>query len=188
MIDEYEMSQYEKVMIFIDGSNLFRGFKDNRPDIKYSINKLIELLRNDRRLIRPYYFSAEQVPPQARARRFFDGLRYDGIDVTIRPLKNRTKSIKCPQNFIDECIYNYQVEKGVDVSLVTRMLSFGFRNVYDTAIIVSGDADFIEAIEELRNYGKRVEICSFNKSISPGLRKIADEYISLDDIAEKIRK
>lgn len=188
MIDEYEMSQSERVMIFIDGSNLFRGFKDNRPDIKYSINKLIELLRDNRRLIRPYYFSAEQVPPREGQIRFFDGLRYDGIDVTTRPLKNRTKNMKCPHNFIDECNYKYQIEKGVDVSLVTRMLSFGFRNVYDTAIIVSGDADFIEAIEELRNYGKRVEICSFNNSIAPGLRKITDVYISLDDIAEKIRK
>ena len=182
------MNQKEKIMIFIDGSNLFRTFKRHRPDIKYSVSKLLEMLVDGRYLIRPYYFTAEQVPPNPSQVRFFDGLRYDGIDVTTRPLKNRSKKIKCPHEYVKECEYEYQVEKGVDVALVTKMLSFGFKNVYETVILVSGDDDFTEAVQQIKDLGKRVEICAFKGSLAPSLRKTADKFIALDDIAEKIQK
>lgn len=175
-------------MVFIDGSNLFRSFKDHRPDIRYSISKLIEFLVDGRYLIRPYYFTAEQIPPRPAQISFFNGLRYDGIDVTSRPLKNRTKKMRCPHGYVEECEYHYQVEKGVDVALITKMISFGFKDVYDTAILVSGDSDFIEAVQQIKDLGKRVEISAFNKSIAPGLRKIADKFISINEIIEKIKK
>lgn len=178
----------DRVMIFIDGSNLFRTFKAFRPDVKYSIKKLVDKLMKDRKLIRTYYFGSERLPPTQGQRRFYDAIRYNGIDVTTRPIKIRTHSTQCPKckHTWDE---NAEVEKGVDVALVTKMLSFAFKNVYDVAILVSGDADYIGAIEEIRNIGKRVEIVAFKGALAPGLRKIADVdgYVALDDIADQIK-
>ena len=179
----------DRIMIFIDGSNLFRTFKRFRPDVKYSIKKLVNVLSKDRKLIRPYYFGAIRLPPDGGQIRFYDGIRYEGIDVTTRPLKTRPVQCECPK-----CKHKWndtpEVEKGVDVALVTKMLSFGFKNTYDVAILVSGDADYIDAVEQIRNLGKRVEIVAFKGAIAPGLRKIADMdgFTALDDIADQIKK
>ena len=177
----------DRLMIFIDGSNLFRSFRRNRPDIKYNIKKLVQLLTENRKLIRVYYFGSIRQPPKERQIRFYDGLRYDGIHVTTRPLKIRTKIINCPYEKGRECRQIFEVEKGVDVALVTKMLSFAFKNVYDIAVLVSGDADYIEAVRQIQDLGKRVEIVAFKDAIAPGLRKIADRFIALDDIADEIK-
>ena len=179
----------DRAMIFIDGSNLFRTFKRFRPDIHYSVKKLVNYLAKDRKLVRPYYFGAIRFPPPEGQIKFYDGIRYEGIDVTIRPLKTRSLLCECPK-----CKHQWdeiaEVEKGVDVALVTKMLAFGFKGTYDVAILVSGDADYIDAVEQIRDLGKRVEIAAFKGAIAPGLRKIADidGFIALDDIANKIKK
>ncbi len=156
------------------------------PNVKYSIEKLIRYLVGNRRLIRAYYFGSERVPPRKEQRRFYDALRYSGIDVTVRPLKIRSKVIRCPYED-RECHQIFEIEKGVDVALVTKMLTFAFRDIYDTAILVSGDADYIEAVQTIRDLGKRVEIVSFRGSISPGLRKLADRFIALEEIVDEIK-
>jgi len=179
----------DRVMIFIDGSNLFRTFKRFRPDIHYNIRKLVGLLTKDRKLVRPYYFGSIRLPPEPGKIKFLDGIKYEGIDVTTRPLKIRPIQCECP-----ECNHQWnettEVEKGVDVALVTRMLAFGFKNTYDVAILVSGDADYIDAVEQIRDLGKRVEIVAFRGALAPSLRKVADVdgFIALDDIADKIKK
>jgi len=179
----------DRVMIFIDGSNLFRTFKRFRPTVHYSIKKLVTLLTKDRKLVRPYYFGAIRLPPASGQIKFHDEIRYEGIDVTIRPLKTRSLSCECPK-----CKHQWtrvtEVEKGVDVALVTRMLSFAFKNTYDVAILVSGDADYIDAVEQIRDLGKRVEIVAFKGALAPGLRKIADidGFTDLDDVVGKIKK
>lgn len=178
----------DRVMIFIDGSNLFHTARRFRPDVKYGIKKLVGQLTKGRKLIRPYYFGAIRLPPDEGQIKFYDGIRYEGIDVTTRPLKIRPLECECPK-----CKHKWneksEVEKGVDVALVTKMLSFGFKDTYDVAILVSGDADYIDAVEQIRNLGKRVEIVAFQGAIAPGLRKIADidGFTALDDIIDKIK-
>lgn len=179
----------DRVMIFIDGSNTFRAFRRFRPDVKYDIRKLIDKLLRGRKLVRPYYFGSERIPPNEGQRKFYDAIRNQGIDVTIRPLKLRSRSTKCPR-----CKHTWsesaEVEKGVDVALVTKMLSFGFKDVYDVAILVSGDEDYVDAIEQIRDLGKRVEIVAFKGALAPSLRRLADVdgLIYLDDIADDIKR
>jgi hypothetical protein len=114
------MTSFQRIMVFIDGLNLFRGFKSYAPNTQYSILKIINTLTDSRNLIRPYYFVSEPVPPNPKQMKFFNGLRYDGVDVTAKTLKNRSSSKKCPFGYASSCVLNYQVEKGVDVSLVSN--------------------------------------------------------------------
>ena len=177
----------QRVMVFIDGSNLFRGFKNYAPGVNYSVLKIIDKVKDNRYLVRPYYFSGEPVPIKQGQKAFFDRLRYEGVDVSTRPLKQRTKVQKCPYDHEENCEITYQIEKGVDVALITKMLSFAFKGAYDVAILISGDEDFVEAVDEIRNLGKRVEICSFKESISPALRKLADKFVTLNDIIDDVK-
>ena len=51
------------------------------------------------------------------------------------------------------------MEKGIDVMLAVDMLTLAFKDRYDTAILVSSDADFKHAIEVIKfETGKTVEL------------------------------
>ena len=47
-------------------------------------------------------------------------------------------------------------EKGVDAALVTDLLSLAWQRAYDVAVLVSGDADYIPAVEYVQSQGLKV--------------------------------
>ena len=54
-------------------------------------------------------------------------------------------------NLFDEA---FRQEKAVDVKLATDMIVL--RDIYDVAIILSGDQDYVPAVEVIKDSGKRV--------------------------------
>lgn len=59
------------------------------------------------------------------------------------------------------------------------MLRLAYNNVYDTAILVSGDGDFVSAIEGIQELGKHAEHAYFKSGQSQHLRQTCDKYIEL---------
>ncbi len=64
--------------------------------------------------------------------------------------------------------------------IVTDLLYFAWSGFYDTAILVSGDADFAYAVQAVKNMGKHVEVAYFENGISKDLLDIADHRYLLD--------
>lgn len=168
----------EKVAVFIDGPNLFWGMSDYSRSLKINYMKFVDKLVGDRSLLRAYFYCSHPVPIPEEQKKFFDNLQFNGIQVVGMPLKKVTEQ---------RTKKTYYVEKGEDVALVTDMLTLAFEHAYDTAIIVSGDADFIGAIEKIKYKGKRVEVVSFKNSLSGELRRVADKLVLLDDIIGEIK-
>ncbi len=164
-------SSTDRVMVFIDGSNLFWTSRTFKPGYRVDYEKLVKELAGNRNLIRPYFYSAHGVPPNDVQIKFHHRLKYLGFSVVTRPLRQRGGK---------------WVEKGVDVALVTDLLGMAFRNIYDIAIIVSGDKDMEGAIEEVKKLGKRVEVAAFEHAVAGETRMLADKFIPLDKIADKI--
>ena len=160
-----------KVAIFIDGSNLFYACKIFSKEYEVNMLKLKDFLAGDRELLRAYFYGSfnPQKPEQIKFHHF---LQENGFTVRITPLRRRGDKL---------------VEKGADVRLVTDMLALGLRGAFDTAVLVSGDSDFIDAIEEIKRAGIRVEIAMFEKAIGSELRRRADKFISLDRVADEIK-
>ncbi|MDB2620241.1 NYN domain-containing protein [bacterium] len=65
-------------------------------------------------------------------------------------------------------------EKAVDVNLATDLISL--RDIYDLAIIVSGDQDYVPAVKAVKDAGKRVVNVSFRtrsgKALPGGARRL----------------
>ena len=80
-----------------------------------------------------------------------------------------------------------RVEKGIDIALATDLVSLAWENAFDTAVIVSGDSDFLEAIRRVKQKGRKVEIVAFNASFSADKKTAGDRTVILDDILDKIR-
>lgn len=166
------MSSKERVMVFLDGSNTFHALR--RLDLKIDYYKLLTQLVGNRELARAYYYASTKVPQSETQLKFHRALGHEGFTTVTRPVK-----------VIRD---NLWVEKGVDLALVTDLLVNAFRNLFDTAILVSGDRDFAMALSEVKRLGKKVEVAAFRKTIGRELKEIADRYIALDNLYEKIRQ
>ncbi|MBI2135788.1 NYN domain-containing protein [Candidatus Woesearchaeota archaeon] len=60
-------------------------------------------------------------------------------------------------------------QKGVDVQLAVDLVSFAHQNVYDIAVIFSGDIDLLESLKTVKNLGKQVIIFSHYRNIAEKL-------------------
>jgi uncharacterized LabA/DUF88 family protein len=172
-----------RVMIFIDGSNLFGACKT--ITFLVDLEKLKDELSKGRRLIRAYYYCSISPTPLKKEIDFINALKYEGFKVVAKTLKKRQYSDGT----------EYYVEKGVDIALVTDMLRMAYKDIYDVAVLVAGDSDYTDAVEEVKSIGKRAEVAFFETSpdstsplISSDLRMSADHFVSLDKIKEKIRR
>jgi uncharacterized LabA/DUF88 family protein len=170
----------ERVAIFIDGSNFYHSVKEmfSLHDNQVNFSKLIELLRKTRLLIGTQYYNApldrgynEEV--YWKQQKFFAELRKIPDFHVI--LCNMRK-IKRPDGKMEFAV------KGDDIYLATDMISFAYENKYDTAILVSGNGDFVPAIKKAQKLGKKVENAYFSANRSNFLRSVCDTSILLDEV------
>jgi hypothetical protein len=72
-------------------------------------------------------------------------------------------------------------QKGVDVQLAVDMLVGAFDNLFDVAVLVSGDEDFVPLVVEVQRRGISVVVAAVTQSASAELRRVADRYIDLSE-------
>jgi len=134
--------------------------------------------------VRTYYYNAprkqEDGTEQYKAQqRFLDSLHQTPyLEVKLGRLEKRDKSFEC-QHCNRHCEITTYVEKGVDIALATDMLKFATDNIYDTAILVTGDGDFAMAVYAVKDLGKNVENAYVGAS-SKHLQRACDKTVILD--------
>ena len=105
---------------------------------------------------------------------FFDVIEGSHI---ARPAKGFNKNTMDPNNsetfYIDE--------KGTDVNLAVHAISKGLHNAYDTAIIVSGDTDYIPVMDTLNSIGKMVVVVGIKGQNLSKFKQHSDMQLTLDD-------
>lgn len=174
----------QSAMMFIDGQNLFHGARNYGID--YDYNKVRRECSKGYDLIAAYWFDA-WIGGNDGKRRFLDSVEGDGFRVEEFTLRERDSQRECP-NCGHEYDHTHHVTKGVDVSLATEMLNLAFTDAYNVAILVSGDEDYLRSIRYIQNQGKSVVVASFEDRIREKVKKVANDYICLDDIASEIEK
>jgi uncharacterized LabA/DUF88 family protein len=157
-----------RVAVFIDGNNLFHAARFHNIDIDY--NKLLRVLLGDGRLLRAFFYTGVDVGAE-RQQGFLLWMRRNGFRVVQKELKT---------------FYDGTRKANLDVEIAVDMLSLAGR--YDTAVLVSGDEDFVYAINAVAYKGCRVEVAGFRSNTAPRLIDVADFFIDLGDIADHIRK
>ena len=60
------------------------------------------------------------------------------------------------------------------------MLVHGANDNYDVAVLVSGDTDFSDALQAVKDFGHHVEVVLFNPIGSQELRNVADRIVRVD--------
>lgn len=165
------MDPDERIVIFIDGSNFYHGLKATYGTARLDFHKLSLALTQDRKLIRTYYYNAPVIKQDdeeryRRQQRFFEML-YKTPYLTVR----LGRLEKRPDGKI--------IEKGIDVKIASDMLRLAYSDSYDTAILVSADGDYADAVEGVKEQGKHVENAYFNRGSSYHLRKACDRFVEI---------
>jgi uncharacterized LabA/DUF88 family protein len=172
----------ERVMIFIDGNNLYHSLKHVVGRTNLDFQEFSKRLVKDRHLMRMYYYNAplnrdDDEDKFRMQQSFFDSL--DSVPYLTKKfgrLEKRVVKQTLPDGtFVSTPTY---VEKGVDTYIVIDMLSHAYKDNFDTAILVSGDEDFSGLVENIKDMGKHVEVANLGGSYH--LRQTADKYILID--------
>lgn len=71
-------------------------------------------------------------------------------------------------------------QKGVDVLLAVDMLSASFRQLFDVAVLIAGDADFVPLVREVRRLGVTVVVAGVRNTTARELQIAADRFVPLD--------
>jgi uncharacterized LabA/DUF88 family protein len=177
----------ERLMIFIDGGNLFKCAKSE--DIKIDFRKLVSFLSKKYNLIRVYYYTGVPIEKTwdkdkiskelfeknlNKQKSFLDSLAFDlNFHVVTKPLVVEEGKTK---------------EKGIDVSMASDIIWHGLSNNYDTFVLISGDKDLMDCLIRMKDNGKRVIVANFESRISREVKKIADKYINLSEHLGEIQK
>lgn len=175
MVEE-ESKRIEKIIIFIDGNNLYhnleRMFNNEKKDF-FNFKKFIKHLANDRKVIETYYYIGifdltYNSKIYANQQRFFSKLRkiknFNLFTCRMQKVKIDGKNI-------------YQTKED-DIRLALDMVKL--TDKYDTAILVSNDGDFVPVVKFVQEKGKKVENIGIGKSPSYYLKQVCDRFRKLN--------
>ena len=176
----------ERIAIFIDGRNFYHSTKRlERKGFKINIEKLVNDLVGGRELVTVYYYNA-------LLDKEYDLKRYEEHNEYLDGLRKipKFKVILCDWRKITEKDGSVRYDiKGDDVYLAHDLLIGAFDDLYDIAIIVSGDADFIPVINTARKrFKKRVGNGFFRRTSSYKLRKACDFSVNLNKVLVKLNQ
>lgn len=171
----------ERVCIFIDGSGFYFALKRNNRVTRVEYHELSKALAGpDRQLIRAYYYNSayDQAlsPEQRKAQQpFLDSLA-------------KTPFLEIRLGRIIPAADGGFKERGTSVLLAGDLVYYAARDFFDTAIVVTEDADFAHAISKAKEMRKHVEVCFFKDTQPRELMREADTVIYLDKVLEMFSK
>lgn len=155
----------QRVAIFIDVQNLYYSAR-NLYQAKVNFGAILKLGVFNRSLIRAFAYVVRTKTGEEKP--FFEALLKLGIETKIRDLQEFFGGLKKA---------DWDVGIAVDAIRISPSV--------DTIVICSGDGDFIQLVDYLRNQGKRVEVIAFSRSASSKLKEGADEFIDIEQAPEK---
>ena len=172
-----------KTICFIDNSNIFHG--QQAVGWRIDWEKFQQFLEQSGQIWQTYFFASEEDPPRAIQTRFYqflkNQLRWEIVLYTLGE-----KSVHCQNCGQSETVPD---EKGTDVGIATKMLMLAINRAYETAILVSGDGDYLETVKFIKNLGLRIEIIAWRGGTSGELaQESSAPVVYLDDIKAQIER
>lgn len=157
----------KKTYLFIDGSNLYAGqyelFGPNKylsfPNFISQVEKKLKI-----KFTKIYFYTSYSPKPKKLTKKAKQYLKNEALFY---------RSVRKTKNAVFFKGYRSKTsgkEKGVDVKLAADLVSFAFLDRYDVVYLLSGDADFLQALFNVREFCKKkiFLLCLQNKIMHKG--------------------
>jgi uncharacterized LabA/DUF88 family protein len=171
----------ERVAIFVDGANLYHSIKNYYKGV-LDYARLLSAAVGERKLLRATFYIVEKQEPEEvqGSRSFVYNLNKFGYKV-------RSKPLVVHENLTPEGDRTVSHKGDWDIGLVVDMMRLA--DHADTYVLVSGDGDYVEAVEYLQSEkGIRVEVISAAQCTSQALLDVCDLHTDLADIPSLFRQ
>lgn len=149
----------QRVGVFLDVQNLYHSAK-NLYGARVNFEAVVKNIVANRTLIRAiaYVIHTES----GDETKFLDALVNMGIETKSKELQ----------------VFKDNAKKADwDVGLAVDMI--GLAPKLDVIALVSGDGDFVPALEYVKKFGCQVEVIAFGKTCSQRLQEAADDFVDL---------
>lgn len=150
----------QRVAVFVDVQNMYHSAKHiyhARVDFEAVLQEAVK----SRNLIRAIAYVVESGFEEEKG--FFDALKKAGFEIKSKEL---------------QIFAGGQKKADWDVGLAMDMIKMSPK--VDTIVLISGDGDYVPAVEYLQFLGLRVELLSFGRSTSAKLIAAVDKFYDLD--------
>lgn len=170
------------VYVFIDASNLWQAQKAKGRMFNYEKLKVFLKTKFDASEIKIFYYTA--YPAEGTRdydlngkHKFFTYLK-KGLGFTVR--KKELKRIITHSEAGD----SIQEKGNMDVEMTIDIIHY--MKKYDTALLFTGDSDFLALVSYIKNGGKKAYIFSSKNNVSQELRTGGDGYFDVLNLEEDI--
>ncbi|MFO0599229.1 MAG: NYN domain-containing protein [Myxococcaceae bacterium] len=171
-------------MMFVDGEGLaIRGREllhelSKEPDTGKLFEPDIFLWTGaapvPRQLFQPLY----DAPLEEFAIRWHYYTALQGDDVRRNSVRDRLQALGFDAHVFKKTA---RKSKGVDITLARDFLSHAYRDNFDAAVLVAGDADFVPLVEEVKRLGKQVFVLFFAAhGTGDELKRHADTFFDFE--------
>ena len=176
-----------KVAVFVDGANLYHSIKSYYKGVlDYGV--LLAAAVGDRKLLRAtFYIVEKQEADDSGATGGATGARSFVYNLNKFGYKVRSKPLVVHETFSPEGEKTVSHKGDWDIGIIVDMMRLADRA--DTYVLVSGDGDYVEAVEYLQSEkGLRVEVISATPCTSQALLDVCDAHTDLGDIPDLFRR
>lgn len=165
----------ERVAIYVDGANVYFAQKEA---LGWWIDwpRFLEAMRDGgKTVVSARWYQAFRSDPETEQERFLHHLSLVGFAVTKRVLKT-----------VYDRNSGHSSQKGdLDVDLAIDAITEAAQ--FDTAILVTGDSDYVPLVEALQSRGKRVVVAATTQNVAVELRAaVGVNFLDLTTLREAV--
>lgn len=142
----------DRVMVYIDGFNLYFGMTENWKDVKWlDVTKLSRgLLKTSQELVGVKYFTSRvsnNHGKQKRQNTYLEALEVLEVEIVYGTYQANNEECKRCGN-----VWSSPKEKMTDVNIATHLIIDAKDDRYDTALLISGDSDLVPPIKAVHQH------------------------------------
>lgn len=159
----------KKTYVYIDGFNLYYGSLKGTPYKWLDVRKLCQTYLLDSDVREVLYFSAivsgteEDPDKHIRQRAYLRALETTGVRIILGHFLSEKLTMPRADGTGDVEVIRSK-EKGSDVNLATYLMWDAFKDHFETAVLVTGDLDFLAPIKTVRQLKKEVGLLNPQKN------------------------
>ncbi len=164
-----------RVAVFIDGANYL--YMQKQLDWHIDTKKILEYCKQFGSLEDAYYYIGIEAHPEARQQAYLDALTNMGYSLVTKPIKT----------IYDSSTGKTIQKANLDIEIVLDL--FNTIDLYDMAILISGDGDFERALQLLKARGKKFKVIATAGLVAKEIKYVCGmHYIDFKDIKEFVQK
>ncbi len=170
----------KRVAVFIDGNNFYFGLRKiygkDKSLKNFDFQRFSNFLAGEGKVVGIYYYNA-QLDKEFNSKKFKSQREFFS---ELRKIPNFNLVLcKLLKRNITGTNKHYYIIKEDDINMAVDMVDGSADDTFDTAVLVSGDGDFVPAVRSVKRRNKRVENVYFDGSSSRNLKNHCDKSLAL---------